>query len=112
MLGVSKKEIISFMTSNEFEWREDASNLDTTYKRNAIRQDLVPVLAGLAGSQEALYKYDSFFFSFDGKQPFSCSDVSYVCRRIEDIGAQSIQLKSWLQKEVTLGNIRTSHIFF
>ena len=58
MLGVTKKEIVHFMTVEGFQWREDASNLSTAYKRNAIRLDLVPVLAGLAGSQEALHKYE------------------------------------------------------
>jgi tRNA(Ile)-lysidine synthase TilS/MesJ len=56
MLGVTKNEITNFMTTNAFAWREDASNLDITYKRNEIRRDLVPLLAALTGSQDALYK--------------------------------------------------------
>lgn len=57
MLTVTKDEIISYMKDNHFEWREDASNQDNTYKRNEVRRELVPVMAGLAGSQQALYKY-------------------------------------------------------
>ena len=56
MLCVTKKEILRYMEQGHFEWREDASNMDSTYKRNAIRHDLVPVMAGLAGSEEALYR--------------------------------------------------------
>jgi tRNA(Ile)-lysidine synthase len=56
MLNVTKKEIVNYMMSSNFDWREDLSNQDTDYKRNAIRHKLVPVMAELAGSQEALYK--------------------------------------------------------
>jgi tRNA(Ile)-lysidine synthase len=56
MLNVTKKEIVNYMMSSNFDWREDLSNQDTDYKRNAVRHKLVPVMAELAGSQEALYK--------------------------------------------------------
>lgn len=56
MLGVTKDEIIGFMTSSGFEWQEDLSNKETMYKRNSVRHNLVPQLAELAGSHSALHK--------------------------------------------------------
>ena len=56
MLRLTKDEIMGYMLNNAFEWREDTSNKDTSYKRNAVRHDLVPVLEKLTGSKVALYR--------------------------------------------------------
>ena len=41
LLGVSKSEIIDYAYTNRLEWREDPTNFDTKYLRNAIREQLV-----------------------------------------------------------------------
>jgi tRNA(Ile)-lysidine synthase len=55
MLSVSKNKIYEYMRQNNFDWREDSSNMERDYKRNQVRIDLVPILQTLAGGEDALY---------------------------------------------------------
>lgn len=57
-------------------WREDVSNADRKYKRNAVRLDLVPVMTDLAGGTEAL------------------------ANRFKSLSYQSHKLKDWINFEV------------
>jgi tRNA(Ile)-lysidine synthase len=43
LLGVYRKEIEDYANSKDLIWREDASNADTKYLRNAIRHRLLPL---------------------------------------------------------------------
>ena len=44
-----RKEVLSdFLKENGFEWREDASNQDSKYMRNRIRNELLPLLRTLS----------------------------------------------------------------
>lgn len=43
-LALRREEIRDWLRANGFPWREDSSNLDLTYRRNWIRQDLLPLL--------------------------------------------------------------------
>ncbi len=47
LLLISKNEIRKYSEVNNIEYREDSSNNDTTYDRNRIRQDIIPVLESL-----------------------------------------------------------------
>lgn len=42
MLGISRREILSWMTQNGRTWREDSSNSDGQYKRNRLRSRVLP----------------------------------------------------------------------
>jgi tRNA(Ile)-lysidine synthase len=44
LIFFSKEEIRRYASDNKLEWREDESNLETKYRRNLIRQKVVPVL--------------------------------------------------------------------
>jgi tRNA(Ile)-lysidine synthase len=44
LLKYSKTEILQLAKMHKWEWREDASNTSTKYKRNFYRLDLLPVL--------------------------------------------------------------------
>jgi tRNA(Ile)-lysidine synthase TilS/MesJ len=44
------------MHTHDFDWREDASNAQKKYKRNAVRLDLIPAMEHLAGGAGALRK--------------------------------------------------------
>lgn len=44
LLGFSRKEIISYLKSQELSWREDSSNKNFAFKRNWIRHKLIPLL--------------------------------------------------------------------
>ena len=44
-----RKEVLSdFLKENGFEWREDASNQDSKYMRNRVRNELLPLLRTLS----------------------------------------------------------------
>ena len=47
LLSFSKEEMHSFAKQEQLDWREDSSNTKTDYKRNFIRQEVIPPLAKL-----------------------------------------------------------------
>lgn len=44
LLGVPKSALVAYACSHRLKWVEDDSNLDTTLARNALRQDVLPLL--------------------------------------------------------------------
>ncbi len=54
MLNVRKRHIIEYLTSNSLEWREDDSNSSSKYRRNLVRNELIPLLSEIAGGENAL----------------------------------------------------------
>ena len=54
MLNVRKKDAVEHLTSNALEWREDESNSSNKYKRNKVRNELMPLLSEIAGGEQAL----------------------------------------------------------
>jgi len=46
LLGVTRAEIRTYAEQHQLKWVEDESNLDPRYRRNALRHDLMPLLAG------------------------------------------------------------------
>lgn len=47
LLGYTRQALRDMLTARGEPWREDASNLDTRYLRNALRQDILPGLMHL-----------------------------------------------------------------
>jgi tRNA(Ile)-lysidine synthase len=46
LLNVSRETIAAYAQENKLKWIEDESNNDTTYTRNFIRHEIVPVIVG------------------------------------------------------------------
>lgn len=44
LLSFSKEEIRKYAESNDLNWREDISNSDSKYKRNFVRNELIPMI--------------------------------------------------------------------
>ena len=44
LLNCRKKELQDYLKSNQLKWMEDASNQSTTYLRNRVRMELIPLL--------------------------------------------------------------------
>lgn len=42
IIDFRKEELREMLSENHVEWREDASNTDTVYKRNRVREELIP----------------------------------------------------------------------
>ena len=48
LLGYSRQELQAYLTDRSLTWREDASNADPRYLRNALRHELLPLMERLA----------------------------------------------------------------
>ena len=48
LLDFRKNMLSDFLKENGFEWREDASNQDSKYMRNRVRNELLPLLRNLS----------------------------------------------------------------
>ena len=48
LLAYSREELRAYLTQRGQTWREDASNADTRYMRNAVRTELLPLMERLA----------------------------------------------------------------
>lgn len=73
LLNCKKKELKKYLKSNNFSWMEDSTNSSSTYLRNRVRIELIPLLNEL--TREGL---DS---------------------RISDLNEQSSLFREWLDKE-------------
>ena len=73
LLNCRKKELIQYLKNTNFSWMEDSTNLSSSYLRNRVRIELIPLLNEL--TREGL---DS---------------------RIGDLNEQSSLLREWLDKE-------------
>ncbi len=56
LLTASKKQLIDYLVSRDLEWREDSSNQQKQYLRNKVRLDVMPLLADIAGGENALFR--------------------------------------------------------
>ncbi|KAL7537136.1 hypothetical protein ACHAWF_005671 [Thalassiosira exigua] len=56
LLRIRKHDIINYLESNSLEWREDQSNASSKYKRNKVRNELIPLLSEISGGEHALQK--------------------------------------------------------
>ena len=54
MLNIRKREIVGFLKKQGLSWREDASNASDKYLRNRVRNELIPLMADLVGSDKIL----------------------------------------------------------
>jgi tRNA(Ile)-lysidine synthase len=65
-LHISKAEIIDFAQDHRISWREDKSNADSKYQRNAIRLDMIPTLEKLNPSikEQVLIVQNACFQSY------------------------------------------------
>ncbi|MEQ1945753.1 MAG: tRNA lysidine(34) synthetase TilS [Bryobacteraceae bacterium] len=45
LIGITRKDVLEYLTSQGIRWREDASNLEPRFARNRIRHSLLPQLS-------------------------------------------------------------------
>ena len=71
MLSVSRREIEAYAAANGVPWRTDASNAESAYRRNALRNDILPAIeaafgpvaiAHIAGAAERVRAYRTASF--------------------------------------------------
>lgn len=49
LLNVRKAALVAYCEAHDLRWREDATNSDTTYLRNRVRHELLPLLEEMNG---------------------------------------------------------------
>jgi tRNA(Ile)-lysidine synthetase-like protein len=77
LIHVRKVDIVQFLRSNDYAWREDGTNQSNKYLRNRVRNELIPLLQDMmGGSYEALE------------------------RRIGNLEHQSLELRQYLNTRV------------
>ena len=47
LLNIRKKDLIKWLKENKFDWREDDSNANQSFKRNQIRHQILPLMKTL-----------------------------------------------------------------
>jgi len=86
LLNASKDEIIKYANDKQLKWNEDITNKDTTFSRNSIRHEILPLFNKIHESSakniktllEDLQKWDDFHKTFIEKWmkkhplPFTC----------------------------------------
>lgn len=88
LLTISKEDLRNYLIANKFEWREDASNADSKYKRNLVRNEVLPLLSKVCGSNSALQS------------------------RLFNLADQSSDLRHWIVSEVFFNIIIFSYFIF
>lgn len=99
LLPFSKAQIHAFMKENGFAWREDRSNAGNDYKRNVLRNEILPVfereipggLQQMAGSFQRLKDTGRAFFSLyeEWKKYHVKSEDGFQYLAIQDIVLQA-----------------------
>ena len=85
LLPFSRTQIRSYMESKKLSWREDSSNEKTDYKRNYLRNEIIPLL--------------------DEKFPEAGSRLHQSFRRIKDTGKLFFSFfADWKEKNIRIEN--------
>jgi len=121
MLNLRKNEIVEYLVSNSLEWREDESNNSSKYKRNKIRNELIPLMSDIAGGNSALQKRisnleqqsreisrDIASRSKDYLQSMPSSSSSFLLKDTQFDLVQEEALHLWI-KEVTNMELQVSY---
>ncbi|GAB2777275.1 tRNA lysidine(34) synthetase TilS [Rhabdobacter roseus] len=56
LLFASKEQILDYARARQLPWREDSSNASTYYRRNLIRQEVIPILKQINPSLESTHR--------------------------------------------------------
>jgi len=121
MLNLRKNDIVEYLVSNSLEWREDESNNSSKYKRNKMRNELIPLMSDIAGGNSALQKRisnleqqsreisrDITSRSKDYLQSMPSSSSSFLLKDIQFDLVQEEALHLWI-KEVTNMELQVSY---
>jgi tRNA(Ile)-lysidine synthase len=107
LLSIQRKEILEYLKLRGIQWREDASNLDTQYLRNRLRQELIPsfqdrynpkIVPQLAATADIL-REESEALRFWAAEVFDREAIiegNSVCWNVENL----VSLPSGLQKRL------------
>jgi tRNA(Ile)-lysidine synthetase-like protein len=78
-IHVRKKDIVHFLKSNKYSWREDYTNQSSKYLRNRVRNELIPLLQDLMGGN-----YEILERRIDNLQQQSSEIRQYLNARVQE----------------------------
>jgi tRNA(Ile)-lysidine synthase len=110
LLPFRKKEMVAFLDNNSYEWREDSSNKKNIYKRNFLRNEVIPLIQnefpeGLIGLDHTSKRLKdtgkAFFYLFaEWKKQQVLRDDGFELlelKAIENLPGKSSFLYYWLR---------------
>ncbi|HUV14216.1 MAG TPA: tRNA lysidine(34) synthetase TilS [Acidobacteriota bacterium] len=113
LIEVSRSEIVEYLAHHELQFREDATNAETTYDRNWVRHNLIPLLEGRLNPQlvPVLARSAGLFAEVDAFLQQEAEKVLEVVARRETrdvlIPAEALgRLSPILAKQVIRSSIR------
>jgi tRNA(Ile)-lysidine synthase len=83
LLHRSRSEILDFARANGLIWREDPTNADTRYRRNAVRKQVMPALKTVFGDQVAM----TMGRAAEMLRAYEQADLGIVSRLLLDLGS-------------------------
>ncbi len=111
LLSVPRAEIESFLKRRKIPWREDASNRDTTFLRNRVRHELIPLLErdynpgirdALGRTREVLAAEDDWMEAWASRILTDCAQGGGLdCRILRDqpLAARRRVIRLWLMQQ-------------
>lgn len=98
--NIPKQALLEYAEKNQLEWQEDDSNLNTKFKRNLIRHDVLPALRKITPHLESVFVRESETFA--QLQDFLNEQLQTHCAL--EIEQQAIALDKFLNLHPTLQN--------
>jgi tRNA(Ile)-lysidine synthase len=92
LLGFSRAELAGWLALSKLEWIEDASNLDRRFRRNQVRQDVLPALAALN---------PAYLWSMARAAELAAAEEDFWDRRVGELEAELVEAEpgGWFSLE-------------
>lgn len=110
LLGVSKEKLLNYAQTNQLPWREDTTNQSNDYKRNAIRNAVIPELKAI---------YPNFLASFEQSLSFLEKAHAHIVQQAEDFKSKAFRSEAQgfrvSKKDLQLPEVSPAvlhHLFF
>jgi len=115
MLDISRTQIMDTAAAQSWKWREDASNLDVYFRRNAVRHHLLPAMVDLAGkavvrnvarlADAAVHTSTlaSAYLNTLGINTTASTLATNQLRLLTDLEQQAV-IRQWLQNNITINS--------
>ncbi|MFM7079853.1 MAG: tRNA lysidine(34) synthetase TilS [Bacteroidota bacterium] len=87
LIRLSRKDIIHYAQQHSIQWREDASNNESDYERNFIRNEVLPMLRSINPSvTEAIIKHSNIMARYENLIDQMMADIEKQIIRFEHLG--------------------------
>ena len=110
LLGISKEELLTYAQTNQLRWREDATNQSNDYKRNALRNTVIPELKAI---------YPNFLASFEQSLSFLEEGYAHIVQQADDFRLKTFRSEAQgyrvSKKDLQLPEVSSAllhHLFF